>query len=406
MRAKILLIISTIFILSSYYSQCNGRYQTEIFSSVSVTTVNYSDVYTDAYHEMDIYTPDTDTVTSRPVVLYMHGGSFYGGDKSTSDCVDFCTSMAKRGYVAISLNYRLTNQVVLFLFNQEHQYGTVLQAVADGKAAVRYIKKDFDNGNSLGVDTNAIYMGGYSAGAVLALHLAYIDNISDLPTSPTDVQALVTTAIGGTLEGDAGNNGFSSEIHGVFSFAGGINDLAWIDANDEPLVSAQGDADGTVSYNCAPGLGNPSVLTLCGTGVMHPRADSVGLLNDDTTFVGEDHLWAASGNSNPLFGLATNFVVNFLYNILPCNPFVGIKEISNFDVNIYPNPSISNNITIESNYIINKITLYNSLYQKVYSSNLNSNIALLSTSNLSTGIYFVQIIDERENVLVKKIVVN
>jgi len=405
MKIKLFLILSTVFVFYTTYSQCNGRYQTEIFSSVSVATVNYSDVYTDAYHEMDIYTPDTDTVTDRPVVFYMHGGSFYGGDKSLTDCVDFCTSMAKRGYVAISLNYRLTNQVLLFLSNQEHQYGTVLQAVADAKAGIRYMKKDFATGNTLGIDTSAIYVGGYSAGAVLAIHLAYIDNISDLPTSPTDVQSLVTTAMGGTLEGDAGNIGYSSKIHGVYSFAGGINDLVWIDSNDEPLVSIHGDADATVSYNCAPGLGIQAVLTLCGAGEMHPVADSVGLYNDDTTYIGEDHNWAASGNSNPLFGLATDFVVDFLYSILPCNPLAGMQTHSNIDVNIYPNPSNSENINIQGSEIMKNIILYNSLNQMVYSSNINSINAILSTSKLSKGIYFIQIIDQKDNALVKKIVI-
>ena len=32
--------------------------QTEIFNTVSVSTVNYSDVYNDFFHKMDIYTPD------------------------------------------------------------------------------------------------------------------------------------------------------------------------------------------------------------------------------------------------------------------------------------------------------------------------------------------------------------
>ena len=47
----------------------------------------------------------------------------------------------------------------------------------------------------------------------------------------------------GGLEGDAGNNGYSSSVNGVISIAGGINDVNWIDDSDEPLVSVQGDAD-------------------------------------------------------------------------------------------------------------------------------------------------------------------
>ena len=36
----------------------------------------------------------------------MHGGAFLG-EKGSVDCADFYTSYAKKGYVAISANYRL-----------------------------------------------------------------------------------------------------------------------------------------------------------------------------------------------------------------------------------------------------------------------------------------------------------
>ena len=87
--------ITTLLVLTLFstltFAQCNGRYETEIFSSVTKTTVNYSDVYTDNAHEMDIYTPDGDTEINRPVILYMHAGSFQFGSKSDSDCIDFKT---------------------------------------------------------------------------------------------------------------------------------------------------------------------------------------------------------------------------------------------------------------------------------------------------------------------------
>ena len=83
------------FISAFTFAQCDGRYQTEIFSSVSDTTVNYSDVYTDNAHEMDIYTPDGDTETNRPLIIFIHGGTFIAGDKANSDCIDFCKKFAK-----------------------------------------------------------------------------------------------------------------------------------------------------------------------------------------------------------------------------------------------------------------------------------------------------------------------
>ena len=45
---------------------------------------------------MDIYTPDGDTVTNRPVILYMHGGAFYAGEKGSVDCVDFVLLTLKK----------------------------------------------------------------------------------------------------------------------------------------------------------------------------------------------------------------------------------------------------------------------------------------------------------------------
>jgi hypothetical protein len=315
-------------VINSVFSQCDGRYETEIFNSVTTTTINYSDVYTNSQHEMDIYTPDGDTEINRPVILYMHGGSFYAGTKTMTDCVDFCESMAKRGYVTASLNYRLAN-IVSFLTSNETQYETVLKAVSDAKSAIRYFRKDFANGDTYAIDPSTIFAGGYSAGAVTAVHLSYIDSISDLPTTPINVQAIINNVspIHG-LEGDAGNYGYSSDINGVISFAGGINDLNWIDSADEPLVSCQGDADQTVNYNCGPGLGNPNILTLCGSGEMHPRADNVGVLNDKLIFNGTDHNWGAYGNTNTKFIDAVNFTTNFLFPLLPCNNTTAIAEVN------------------------------------------------------------------------------
>ena len=183
----------------------------------------------------------------------------------------------------------------------------------------------FTNGDTYGIAPNTIFVGGYSAGGVIAVHLAFIDNISDLPTSPINVQSLVSI-IGGDLEGDAGNDGYGSEIQGVISFAGGINDVNWIDGNDEPLVSIQGDDDVTVNYYCGPGTNNPLVLDLCGSGEMHPRADNVGLLNAHLPFNGTDHNWAAFGNTNSKFVQAVDFTSDFLFPLLPCNNTTSISE--------------------------------------------------------------------------------
>ena len=330
-------LIILISINSLIFAQCNGRYQTEIFSSVAVNEVNYSDVYTDNEHKMDIYTANGDTVTNRPVILYMHGGSFLGGNKSEIDCVDFCENFAKKGYVTASANYRLALDPQSFALYQEEQYTTVLKVVSDIKGAIRYFRKSIVNGNPYGIDGNAIFIGGYSAGAVAAIHSAYIDSISDLPISITYIDLLtgqtvdfnprdLVSTIGGNLEGDAGNYGFSSEVSGVVSFAGGINDINWIDISDEPIVSCQGDADQIVNYNCGPGLNIPTVFTLCGAAEIHPKANIEGLTNDYLVFSGEGHEWCSLGNSSSLFLQALDFTSAFLFPLLPCNNTTSISE--------------------------------------------------------------------------------
>jgi para-nitrobenzyl esterase len=401
---KLSILYLSLGIATSIFGQCDGRYQTEIFNSVSVSTVNYSDVYTNQYHEMDIYTPDGDTATNRPVIIYMHGGSFYAGDKNLADCVDFCTSYAKRGYVAISANYRLSSNPIIFALSTEEQYTAVLKAVADIKAAVRYVRKDHANGNALGTHYQGVFIGGYSAGAVLAIHLAYLDQISDLPTSPTDVQALVSS-IGGTLEGDAGNDGYSSDIRGIVSFAGGINDLAWIDPNDEPIVFVHGTGDLTVNYNCGPGTNQPTVLNLCGMNAMKPVADSQGVLNDTLIYTGEGHGWAASGHANPLFTQAVEFSSNFLYPLLPCNnPTLFIDDLELELVKQFPNPA-REVVHYTTNKLIKEITVHNQIGQMVDKIAINKTDFDLPVYSYNEGVYYVKLIFNDTNTTLKKLIV-
>ena len=59
-----------------------------------------------------------------------------------------------------------------------------MNGISDAKAAIRYFRKDAaTNGNIFGIDPNQIYIGGYSAGAILAVNLAYINDTVGVPFS-------------------------------------------------------------------------------------------------------------------------------------------------------------------------------------------------------------------------------
>ena len=383
-------ILFHLFIFFPFFlqSQCGDRYQDELFSSVTLSTVNYSDVYNDFRHEMDIYTPNNDTVTNRPVIVYMHGGAFTSGSKNSIDCVDFCNYFAKRGYVAISSNYRLSNNPIFFAASRQNQYETVMKSVSDIKAVIRYLRKDYTLGNSLGIDSSSIFVGGYSAGAVLAIHLAYIDDVNDLPTSPINAQNIFNNL--GGMEGDAGNYGYSSLVSGVISFAGGINELNWIDSTDEPLFSVHGSNDLVVNYNCGPGLNIPTVFTLCGAAETHPKATSVGVINDFITYNGVGHSWPASGSNNSLFSNALDSAKTFLFPLLSCNNNVGFLETNKNSVSQFPNPANSI-VYYNSDEVILSYSVYNAIGKKIKIGYVNNYHFSFNVSDFKEGLYHVEL---------------
>ncbi|MGB2458349.1 MAG: carboxylesterase family protein, partial [Flavobacteriales bacterium] len=242
-------LLALLFLISSQlFSQCDGRYETEIFDEVSKTIVEYTDVYDwsalDSGLDMDIYQPVGDTATNRPVLIFAHGGVYVTGNKNNPPMVSLCEAFAKRGYVTASIQYRLTSSLSLLSPNASDIFSqTVLNSVSDMKAAVRYFRKDVaENNNTYGINPDFIFVGGYSAGAVTAAHLSVIDDNQ----VPAEFQSFYDEA--GGIEGNSGNSGYSSEVSGAILLAGAINTLDFIDADDEPIVSLHASDDNTVSY--------------------------------------------------------------------------------------------------------------------------------------------------------------
>src|SRR5678816_460940 len=122
----------------------SNRYDEEVFSSIDTTNdvvygsnVNYQGANT--ILSMDIYEPSGDTAAFRPLIVWVHGGSFVGGSKTDNDVVGLCQHFAKRGYVCVSISYRLG---ITFPFNQANATNAVFRGVQDMKAAVRYFRQD------------------------------------------------------------------------------------------------------------------------------------------------------------------------------------------------------------------------------------------------------------------------
>ena len=60
---------------------------------------------------LDLYEPpESDEREKRPLVIWAHGGGFTGGDKQGENDITFAYAMSQRGYVVLSINYRLADK--------------------------------------------------------------------------------------------------------------------------------------------------------------------------------------------------------------------------------------------------------------------------------------------------------
>ena len=114
--------------------------------------------------EMDIYLPERDLQETRPLLLMMHGGAFFIGNKEELGQAAWCRYFASLGYVAASINYRLGFHPV-----KEEVREAEMRALEDADAALAYLLGRED----LRINPQLVFLAGTSAGAITALNMAY-----------------------------------------------------------------------------------------------------------------------------------------------------------------------------------------------------------------------------------------
>ena len=226
---KTILASVLLLIPFSLCAQSNVRYLDEVFSDVSVSTVTYSEEHN---LQLDVYQAIGDTLSNRPLLIIAHGGSFIAGVRSNPTMVSLGNTFAKRGYVVASISYRLIP--FTDLFSSQSAIIGVARALSDGRGAVRYFRKTVAlQDNHFAIDKDQIYFGGNSAGGVIALHAAFMQE-EDL----TDPDLISAFNLLGGIEGDSGNEGYSSEVRGAISLAGAIADVNFITLTENDIIDA------------------------------------------------------------------------------------------------------------------------------------------------------------------------
>lgn len=385
-------------------AQCNGRYQSDIYTNVDVTSnIQYgSNLDLDNNNVnlmMDIYQPQGDTASIRPLVIFAHGGSFIGGTKTEADMVYFCTELAKKGFVTASISYRLAGSA-FDLIAEESTVKVVFNAIQDGKAAIRFFRQDAATSNTYKIDPNQIFIGGTSAGGILGINLTYMDDINKL----TPQWQTWANEIGG-IEGNSGNPGYCSRSNGTFGFAGAIADTAWIDANDAPWYGSHAQNDQTVKYGYGKPLNGTNPVDLYGSSLLEVRLNNLGIYNHFDSYTGGDH--PPFANSTAILQDNKDSLAMFLYNILDCNPSnlqtanqkncvthpTAVNEIVETKIvnAIYPNP-FSDAINIELNDINNAtVTIFNTMGQLVTQKQITDYIYRMNLTDLKPGAYFIKV---------------
>jgi len=385
-------------------AQCPaGRYQNEIFPTISLDSLVYSTPYN---LKMDIYQPVGDTLSKRPVIILGHGGSFVSGTREDDGTIDsLCVRFAKRGYVTVSIDYRLSD-IVNFLLDSSLAIDEVAKAMSDGKAAIRYFVKDAATTNTYKIDTNNIFIGGNSAGAVLYMHVGYLDSIGECPS-------YIVSAINanGGFEGNSGNAGYTTRSKAIINLAGGLNETAFVGPGDKPSVNAQGDLDAVVPYTCGyPNLGSSISpiyvhVNLCGLGSLEPVYAAKGIYHMSHVFLAAGHVpWSVDPAE---FNTVDSMVTVFLYSLV-CTPIASVNEVyTHAEVSLFPNPA-SEILNVQSSAALKDIIVYDETGRTLLrANNINRENYEINTSRLSKGLYFVRISFSNENdpPLVKRVVV-
>ena len=334
--------ITLIIFFVSLLSSQDIRYLDEVFDEVTKTEdvvyANAPDLpfifffewnTVDIDLDMDIYEPEGDTLESRPVIIFIHSGSFFAGSNEADDMVDLSIASAKRGYVAVNIGYRLGLNI-LSTYSGER---AVYRGVQDASAAIRYLREFHEEYN---IDPDKIFIWGSSAGSFIGLHLAFSED-NERPQS----------TYGGGSDPDLGcidceGNQYmhNSKPNALVSCWGAIGDLDWISDNHPiPTILFHGTLDPIVPFGTGfPFTINITLPVVYGSSLIHDRLNELDINNEFYIGDGELHEYWGSLNGGWFGGPNDNYIqiinnaYTFLYNQLDAFESGDLNQDNNIDI--------------------------------------------------------------------------
>lgn len=243
--------------------------------------------------DLDLFEPEIASKTKLPLMIYVHGGGFSGGERESG--YSFCNYLANNGFASATITYTLyakgknfgcdgalPNKIKSFQFGANDLW-----------LATSYFIKNSKKHN---IDVDKIFISGSSAGAETVLHGAYWD-------------FKTMNLYKNTLPKDF-------KYAGLVSGAGAIMDLNLISKNNLiPMFFFHGSADNVVPYGTA-------AHHLCKTNASNwlMLFGSQSIYNHSLEMDGSASLYTYCGGtheySGTLFEKDQFYILNFLNDIL------------------------------------------------------------------------------------------
>lgn len=251
--------------------------------------------------EMDVYRAksDVDSKTDRPVVIYLHTGNFLPpvingspcGVKTDSSAIVLCTEWAKRGYVAVSMEYRGGWNPLAG--TEEERKGQLLNAVYraihDVKQGVSVIRTEAAGSNTYGMDASNITLYGEGTGGYVALGYLTLDKYPEMELpkfiNPLSNKSYIDTAQVGLIDGSRGLlNLYQSPktdvtVQAVVNAGGALADTSWLNAGDAPMITFQAVRDPFAPFNegiVVVPTTNGNVVEVQGGNLFIQKANAIG----------------------------------------------------------------------------------------------------------------------------------
>lgn len=191
---------------------------------------------------MNIFKPVGDGQTERPMLVALHGGAWIGGHRNDMDSL--CFWYAQRGYVAATMSYRLGFYGPWpfqppYANDPPEVIRACYRAVQDLNGAIRYLKGRAMQDSS---STEQVFLWGGSAGAITAVHGAYVTDPSKKPAACGAIGPVMEFLTPrqrpdlGPVEGRLNLNGQDTKVKAVASIFGGIFDTTYIDSAADPAL--------------------------------------------------------------------------------------------------------------------------------------------------------------------------